>query len=469
MWWKGHSEEESVYEQEVDDDYVTNHNISSIKEEQNEENSETDRGHDWTTAHRNTCLSISSLQVTPQQVLEDCGDGASIERPNKSTVVLADSEGVASSIASHFTTQQQQEQRNSLKKSSSRWISSIASSWYRVVIPNDENDIEDWQQSEDDYSGREEAVGWKEAVVNIQLASQCCLTLVDAAGQNGKVVWLNSTESPSPQDTLHGWLQFLVTECDMPLLSKLPEDQIQLLIDVLVETDHAKIFDDVLVVGARTTNENDSIRETKSSIFRLSKAMKQLESRIREWEHQRDLSLTKAVQHKKNKNRQLALTQLKRKALYDHHLESAHPTLLNLQQLYQAVESSQSNAELTNLLKESALALQSSRLTENMSPEEIDNLALDLQEEYEHLSAVNETLQPKSTFSEEELLEDLNKLMISDVDNSHDGGERAEVNNLNGFPKPKLLTESMSETKSTENASQKNTTTTGTKTRIESS
>mmetsp|Transcript_4128 Transcript_4128/g.6458 ORF Transcript_4128/g.6458 Transcript_4128/m.6458 type:complete len:196 (+) Transcript_4128:852-1439(+) len=172
--------------------------------------------------------------------------------------------------------------------------------------------------------------------------------------------------------------------------------------------------------------------------------MKEVESRIEKWEHQRDISRKKASEHHTKNQKDHALTQLKRKAVYEHHLESAHATLLNLQQLCNAVESSQSNAELTNLLKESTLALQSSRLSGNISPEEIDTLALDLQEEYAHSSDINRRLQADSTFDEEELLDDLQKLKISCVNKSHDAEVIPPIYNAKRVSEAKSFPESTS-------------------------
>jgi len=446
MWWKDWNNDEPSFEEDDDDDFNASHrryeqttdikpepSSSAIKSDENFDEKEDGNNNEvdefnWEVSHKDTCVSLCSLQATPNEVLELCG--SSVLRPNKSRVVLSNEEDLTSLIIT-----EEQRKRNNNKKivqeeeqKKSPWLLNFASTCYNMVAANEENELlnnSNWEQEEDDNCNNQNEgslVKWKDTVMNINLAGHCCHSIINSVGSDYKTFWLKKKDddlssSEHSSSSLRGWLSSNVID-DAPFdISKLEDSQLNMLVEALIEMGHAQIFEnDVIVLGGTSEEGDEKIREAQNSIFRLDQTMHNVEERIKNWSEQRDEAVQKAIRYKREKKKHFALQQLKRKALYERQMETAHQTLLNLQQLQQAIELSQSNVEMVNLLKESKSALQSSQSLdgEAITLEQVDDLALDLQDEYQLLEDVQGSLlnsmgasNSSSKDEDEELLNEL--------------------------------------------------------------
>lgn len=389
--------------------------------------------HSWNVAFRTMCWSRQTLVATPQQVLEHLEQqsnsenttattkkASSLELPKQNTVVVFTSEGVIPAIVKKYRQREEEivqaaaaaatSHHNKSSWSHRTWqIAKITAHWLQTVISvtDEEADDESWNEQNDDHTS-EQDVGWQQPLVNIELAAQCCLDLVEHAATAGAgKVFLRHGES---QHSIMTWIRSLPTRM---LVSRLPEDQINLLITALIEMNHAAIVDDVLVLCVQ-----DHDRDTQIALFRLTVAIETTEASLERWSTQRDAALARAVECKKQNRISGARLELKRKALYEWHLDQTHCILLNLEQTRHAVETAQSQAQLIQVLETTAETwklVQRQETGERLTVEQIDDLALDLAEELEHLDDVHDKLQQlgaPSSFSESELLQDFENLSI---------------------------------------------------------
>ena len=173
----------------------------------------------------------------------------------------------------------------------------------------------------------------------------------------------------------------------------------------------AHIDNDVLAIGILT----DSDRDIAIALFRLDMAMKATEASLEQWTMQRDAALARAIQCKRQNLNTAAMAELKRKALYESHLERARDTLLNLEQTQHAVQTAHSQAQIVRVLQETASTWKLVR-QDRVTLEQVDNLSLDLAEELGHLNHDNTTLVQiaKDDFNDEELLTELQNLTLSE-------------------------------------------------------
>jgi hypothetical protein len=427
MLWRSNSDDE--YDQ-PDDDFIDAPSPSrAVKSDEHNTDD------NWNVSFRNTCSALQSLQATPQQVMEHLDEQssgkASLERPTQSRVVLwTTSEDVVPVIVEHYRKREKED-----KERQSWWITKVASHLYQSVVStakDEDYDVEQhWKDENDDYESERE-VGWKDEIVNLDLAVQCCQELVKnaAVGSSARILF---REGDSKDDkTVIGWIRTLSDE--ITVLSKLPEDQINVLIQVLLEMEQVHVVDDVLCLGAEEKDRNIQI-----ALFRLDVAIQQTEESMDRWTQQRDTALAKAVQYKRLNKKVAALSELRRKALYDVHLERSQGTLLNLEQTRQAVETAQSQAQLTTVLQETASTWKEMRTgEEGLTVEKVDELALDLAEEYEYLEDVNGAVQKLSNdaadYDDDDLLKELENLTIAEGDDMKQSLDHADDENQSPSP-----------------------------------
>jgi len=395
-----------AYEQ-PDDDYTAHlkyHKHEGEKEvavaEEKQQQQEQQQQHDdWTRLLNETCSTLGSLHATPQQVLDHATFLAC--RPKQSHVLLWRNKSVVPAlVAAYRRTEERQSQQQRW------WFTRVVQSWYQTAVV----DATNWNQDEDDFQA-ELPVRWQDSVLQVDLAVQCCQMLAAA-----NCVKLRQGEEDD-QDTVLGWLAR-----QEGVLSKLPQDQVNKLMEVLQELNLAQVVDDVVIFGSEDT-------DISIALFRLDRAIRQTERSMETWTKQRDGALTKASQFKRKNQTALAMQQLRRKALYEANLERARGTVLNLEQTRHAVVTAQSQAQVTRVLKDTTSVLKG--LNAQVPVQHVDDLAVNLQEEYQHLKDVSTTLQQVNDreCDEAEMLKELEAMTIGDVEGSRDSKPLVECTN----------------------------------------
>lgn len=453
-FWRSDVDDDAYYDQPDDDYVVASSPRAKVNEQQQQEEEEI--GDDpWTTALHDTCLSLNSLYATPQQVMQkSVVENESFERPKQSEVMLWSNTDKVSTLVECYKRKQKEIDAKE-QASSSWWISRVASRVYNTVAVvskvNDDDYIDlDWNQAGEDHSVSAAPceVPWKEPVLHLDLAVQCCQGIVSKAKESvaifeaeknqerhavilyregtadncfmGWIRKLQKQKSSSEQDEEDDEKYSTVISPEHLLLSKLPDDQMQVLLDVLLELNYARLVDDdMIVVGGDAEQQSED--SVAVSLFRLDSAMKKIDTRIQHWTEQRDSSLTQALKYnKKSKTnataKNLVMTHLRRKQLYDRNLAQAHATLLNLQQTRGAVETAQSQVHITKVLSETAMALHDLNAN-GVTVDQVEDLKDDLQEEYEHLDMIHGSLTAQDGQTEGDdklLLQELEALMITD-------------------------------------------------------
>jgi hypothetical protein len=301
---------------------------------------------------------------------------------------------------------QQQEQQQEQQQKQNGWISQLLRRFYSTVRETEESTAETEEtvhtSSGDDFS-LPKLVDWNDGILNLDLAVECCQYLLDHAPP---VLLAHGTD---PNFALLGWLQQHNQDTNktqiQSLLCNLPLEQINLLLQVLEQTGHAKRQDDLLILGTNTIQDH----QLHTARFRLQYAIHQTETNIHNWTIQRDDCLNKALLFKKSHGTNKALQQLQRKALYQQHLDAAHGRMLNLEQTLQALEMAHSHQQLMTALQETVTVLTT------IQPDDVDQLVLDLQEEYQHLELVTQSLSAQHEEQhEEQLLLELQALTLQD-------------------------------------------------------
>ncbi|KAI2497203.1 hypothetical protein MHU86_17297 [Fragilaria crotonensis] len=363
----------------------------------------------WSTSFRDACISLQTLTATPHEVLEYLErtnkeeDPSSLELPKKSKAILWKSNNVVPTIIEKYHQQQRREQeRRNAKERKQGLLTKVATQvLQRIFFIQDVEDVDTWKEENDDHSS-EHDLGWQQEIANIDLAVQCCQSLVRHASA-GKVLLRHGDSEHS----VIGWIRSLPTE----LVSKLPDGQINVLVDALLEMKLARIVDDILAIGF----SNDTDCDISMALFRIDVAVQATEASLEQWTIQRDAALTRAIQCKRLNRNAAAMHEMKRKALYESHLETTRGTLINLEQTRHAVQTAQSQAQLVRVLEETASTWKVVR-QHGVTVEEVDDLALELAEELGHLNDDNSKLLQLANddFSEEELLIELGNLTLAD-------------------------------------------------------
>lgn len=401
MLWSRNDEEE-IYEQ-PDDDYLAS--PQSVVEQETEEQEDDEDDDLWRVAFREACSARGSLQATPQQVLDRLSEKeeeATLDRPTKYQVVLwkKDNNDVAvSSIVEAYRRKRDEEQP------SSSWLSRVASTLYNTVVASPKHEEEDWTAGQDDYRA-EQPVDWSQAICNIELAVQCVEKVMT------KDVRVLKREGQASNCFL-GWIHENFKD---DLLSKLGEDEINMVMEVLKELQQVRVVDDELLILGPPQSAAAASDDVLAARFRLNCAIQQLEASIDGWTVQRDAALVRAKKQTKKNQKKAAMAELRRKALYDTHLERAHVTLLNLEQTREAIDTAQSQAQLTQVLQTTTSVLQS--LNQKVSLDQVEEASTNLAEEYQHLNQVNETLAAHNDTlvgtDDDDLLKELEALTMQD-------------------------------------------------------
>jgi hypothetical protein len=447
MFWRSSDEvddhdDDVHYDQPGDDYVVASSPAPREKKERKATENEEEATNPWTTALHDTCTSLGSLHATPEQVMKKSvlESTQSFDRPKKSQVTLWSSKDQL--VPAMVESYRQREEDQAAAAASSWWLSRVASKVYSTVASSKGvvDDVDDWTEPGEDYMASDLEVPWQEPVVDIDLAVKCCQTIVAKAKSTDRQAIVLYREGTT-EHCFMGWVRQVEQESALSgeqdedeseeqeeqqqsappspaqlLLSKLPDDQIQFLLKLLMRLNLLRMVDeDVLVVGAMEEEDAVSV-----ALFRLDVAMHQIETRIHNWTEQRDAALQQAMKLNKKKNsKALVLTQLRRKQLYDNSIQLAHGTLLNLHQTRLGVETAQSQARVTQVLSETAIALQQMSNDNGLTVELVDDLKDDLLEEYDHLQTVHDSLtqqqqQQSDGGDDASLLSELEKLMIAD-------------------------------------------------------
>ena len=412
LLWRSNSDD--VYEQPDDDFVIAALSPSSRattacavdKRPQNEhEEAAMQQAVCWNSSFRDACVSLQTLTATPQQVLEYLErtkkeESSSLELPKKSEAVLWKSSNVVPTVIDKY----RQREHNANESKTSLFAKVASQVFRRVFFSQEMEDAEPWKEEHDDHES-EHRLGWQQEIAHIDLAVQCCEVMVRHAAA-GKV-FLRQGES---EHSFVGWIRTLPDE---ELISKLPEEQINVLMDALLEMKLASIVDDILALGFSSDTDCD----IAMALFRLDMAVQATEASLEHWTMQRDAALGRALQCKSQNRSAAAIAELKRKALYDNHLERTRGALLNLEQTQHAVQTAQSQAQVVRVLEETASMWKLVR-QHGVTVEQVDDVALDLAEELTHLDDNNSKLVQlqEDDFSEEELLRELENLTLSGHD-----------------------------------------------------
>jgi hypothetical protein len=198
------------------------------------------------------------------------------------------------------------------------------------------------------------------------------------------------------------------------------------LLDVLVANGHVRILTrkdthkpDVVVFetdgNKLSAAEQDKALQIPLALFDLQHSMKQIEARLENLANQVQICSQKALQYKKQSQSKLALAQMARRRLLQEQIDTHSPTLLQLERVYNSIDTAQSNQAMLSLLSEGSHLLH--QLSSQSSLAEIDDLQETMQEVMEQVDVTHVALTFNNNapdISDDDLLAELASLTITD-------------------------------------------------------
>lgn len=390
--------------------------------------------------------SASSLVATSRRVLEYHHDQARVmERPTVAQAVLWNTNAAKQAVIDQL----ESDQNKSTKKNSSNWwpsssstllLSGTVTKAYNFLMDKDDDD-DDFQEEDDNANDNQDLVDFESPLLNVGLASDCCRTIGKhitsttttyatalphvVSGQEGLREWCRQQQQQQQKDDEPTEPSLLT------VISQLPDDQLDFLIAVMVDqnrivqSNNNDDDDNLLVLLGTNEMENDPVAlrsriDTAVAYFRLDRAQQQTEANLERWRNQIGVALARAQAYKRQGRKAQALTELRKKALWEGHMETAQAALMNLEQTRTALETAANQQELLQDLSTTTETLRATRGNDN-SAENVDAVAVDLQEELEvlHLNSAAASQQQQSYAvgeDEEELLKELEDLMGEDAE-----------------------------------------------------
>ena len=406
----------------------------------------------WTIFHEKTCLANKTLVATARDVLQHHENEVVALRPRESETIVWDEketdtvkqDAVVTAIIEALKERQNNNSNNnnddnarqtskSLSSSvaSASWsvMSSVATSVYNFAMNKDEFEInaeaeEAARQHRDDKTewsnNEDEPIGLDAPMISIETTLKCLDRITDN---------VLSVEVM----TRHGFREWCQS-VDGDFLGGLPDSQLSLLLEILAKQDQIgwKKEEGLVVLipkpslssssSSLTMGMTETEQETAIALYKIGLAEQHAEANIRQWTTEVDRTLVKAKSLKQRKRPQQALAELRKKALLERHIENASASLVNLEQTRYAIETAETQREVFRVLSDANSSLQDQRT--QLSVDEVEDVAGDLQAELQALTDVNEqgsrTASDNGTMSlveEEELLRELEELTTQSNDN----------------------------------------------------
>jgi len=347
-----------------------------------------------------------SLVATSRDVLEHYEHTASVmERPPNAQIVKWDDKEVNKKKEFRET-----EKRALLEKLNADKTKTNRSSWsitkalsgraikaYNFVMDKEDDEAQ-WGEEDDDYdntaNNAEAPVDFEVPILNLELAVACC----EAIMKN-----ILSIQVVQDVEELREWCR---SYKDLVYVSKLPDEQLAFLVEALVEQKRVEVHDELLVLLPSSTVDS-SQRDTAVALFQIASAQKRTELNLARWNAQHAATTRRAQQLKQQGRTQQALTELRKRTLLEEHMDTAHASLLNLEQTKTAIENAANQRQILQALSSTTEALQETRL----NVDDVDTVALDLQDELELLS---KAVHSPTAAEEDELLQELEELTAND-------------------------------------------------------
>jgi len=265
--------------------------------------------------------------------------------------------------------------------------------------------------------------------VDVSLARECLFAILEAIQTSSSS---RHTFSKEPWTLMlrSSWISWLREESKDAFLSYLVREDAEWLLEVLIAQKKAKLWrreekpDLVLFPSDKSLVNDDDATSKKGSedslqvplaLFDLKMATQSLEAQLESWGAQAQESARKALDYKKTQQTRMAVVQMARRKRLLKQIDDGSSKLIQLEQVYNSIETAHSNQSLVGLLSQGASLLR--RLSEEVDLDLIDSVNDDLQDAMDQVAQDHAALTVSSTdnVDEDDLLAELASLTISDT------------------------------------------------------
>lgn len=394
----------------------------------------------WRDALEQHCRQHACLQATLLQLTEVGNNGeaqVSWELPRSSDVIKPN-EYEKFKVGGSKTNSAAAEANSSLTSTPRKVYNAaktIIGGIYSTVRQYAKDEDEYWQDMEPEQETRQSfsPVALDQPLVHVDLTRQCLSTILEEVSKK------TSQDSSSSSSLIYRrppWV-FLArsdwtvwarncTSSVFPAPKSLALHDTDWLLEVLIANHHCRILSrkdvhksDIVIfpLDVKTINTivtEDAALQVPLALFDLRYSMKEIEQRLEQWTHQLQTCSQKALEYKRKSQGKLALAQMARRKLLQEQIDAQSSTLLQLERVYNSIDTAQSNQSLLSLLSEGTQLLK--QLSNETPVKEIDYLQADLQDVLEQLEVTSVALASfhKNTVSDDDLLAELASLTISD-------------------------------------------------------
>jgi len=332
-------------------------------------------------------------------------------------------------------------------------VTSILASYDLVDDPEDYGEG-DYDEPDDYYNGdlssRKIKLEYYDIIINIPLVVQCCNTIFEKASQ------LQGETSIEPDKLLlHrngiGNRSFRKLCKDIAEMEKLENSDVlkymnnqdaEFLVRVFLRADRAQESEDGDIIALMVGGSKDKkLSQSSIAMFQMVDAIEKMESRMSELNEFSEKAKEKAIKAKRNKQTNIAVIHMKRRAMALKEMEQCGNTILNLETGLETLKRSINDVEVVKCLEICKDALKSVRTGELEKAEDIcDDYADELNEHNDLTASIksgSETLiHGAYDINEEELEKEFleleheheeEKKLLHDVEkNNADADERVE-------------------------------------------
>lgn len=383
----------------------------------------------WSDALYNACVANNTFMLTPTQVLQN---QQQVKRPHLDDSVLIfqkDTATTAKNIveALHKTTAPSQTSSTLSRRvyngvtgaaSSAAWA---ATKLVQLVVGNeddyDEADLDYSEQADDVMNESIALVPWSEPVICVGSMKECTNQLIPHCNGELQAVSRHGTGK-------YSFAEWAAAQCDCSIAPNLQQHDLDLLEHVLVESGHAVFSGNYLVFGNNVSSTNTDLIQVAVALVQLNLSIEANERLVNQRTAQVEECTRCATKKVQQKNVKGAKLELQKRRLLQSKIDDSHGSLLNLIQARDTLEASQfQQTHVLAPMQGATSALKA--LRQGCTVENVDDIILDLQEELNHSNEMSTVLAAgqQQEYDEAELLEELNRLTLEDVEEESEAQE----------------------------------------------
>ena len=374
----------------------------------------------WNEAHDRYCNDKGVLRVSIRVVIREVSKAVDYELPwglpSPSAFVTTTDEVVAASVEIEQTEVDSETSRG-LRQMMWNGARRLGSSLVSTVFQDDLDDDIDLNtknhaihELSNTTTTSSSALNWDQPIIHVAHTNHCLQVICEAIRQ------LTKNEQSAFKIMEKSEFRHFCSQTNDDLLSRLPRDDLDWLLEILVRKGQAKVvksegLSELVIVSSRTLpTVTDSTLELGIALHKMKQAQNALEQRIEDWVASIQEYRQKAAKHKVAKQKSLAIVQLRKSKLLQERIDSSANALLELERIQSTIEITQNNKAILSLVAEGSEQLRN--LTQQTSLEEIDEIKEGLEESIIVANQINETLSLNSPVDEDELLAELEMLTI---------------------------------------------------------